>query len=45
MGEGFEQAPKKKKSSNAFKEAQKVVYADLKAGDYVVHKSYGIEVP
>lgn len=42
MGEGFEQAPKKKKSSNAFKEAQKVVYADLKAGDYVVHKSYGI---
>ncbi len=42
MGEGFEAEAKKKKSSNVFKEAQKVVYADLKFGDYVVHKSYGI---
>ncbi|MEF2619440.1 MAG: transcription-repair coupling factor [Clostridia bacterium] len=42
MSEGLEQVAKRKKSSNAFKEAQKVVYADLKPGDYVVHKSHGI---
>ena len=42
MSEGLEQVAKRKKSSNAFKEAQKVVYADLKQGDYVVHKSHGI---
>ena len=42
MSEGLEQVAKRKKSSNAFKEAQKVVYADLKLGDYVVHKSHGI---
>lgn len=42
MSEGLEQVAKRKKSSNVFKEAQKVVYADLKPGDYVVHKSHGI---
>ena len=35
---------KKKKTfaNQAFKEGEKVVFADLKVGDYVVHKNYGI---
>ena len=35
---------KKKKTfaNKAFKEGEKVVFADLKIGDYVVHKNYGI---
>ena len=33
---------KRKKQSAAFKEGEKVVFADLKIGDYVVHKQYGI---
>jgi len=33
---------KKRKMSTAFKEGKKVVFADLKVGDYVVHKSHGI---
>ena len=35
---------KKKKtfSSQAFRDGEKVVFADLKVGDYVVHKNYGI---
>ena len=33
---------KKKKVSNQFKNAEKVVFADLRIGDYVVHKSHGI---
>ena len=28
----------------AFKEGEKVVFADLKIGDYVVHKKYGIGI-
>ena len=35
---------RKKQYSSAFKEGEKVVYADLKIGDYVVHKNYGIGV-
>lgn len=35
---------RKKQYSSAFKEGEKVVYADLKVGDYVVHKNYGIGV-
>ena len=37
---------KKKKSfaNKAFKEGEKVVFADLKIGDYVVHKNYGIGI-
>ncbi len=35
---------RKKQHSSAFKEGEKVVYADLKIGDYVVHKNYGIGV-
>ena len=30
--------------SSAFKQGEKVVFADLKIGDYVVHKNYGIGV-
>ena len=28
----------------AYKEGEKVVFADLKVGDYVVHKNYGIGI-
>ena len=35
---------RKRQVSSAFKEGEKVVFADLKPGDYVVHKSYGIGV-
>ncbi len=37
---------KKKKTFNnqAFKEGEKVVFADLKVGDFVVHKNYGIGI-
>lgn len=37
---------KKKKTfaNQAFKEGEKVVFADLKIGDYVVHKNYGIGI-
>ena len=38
---------KKKKKSfahQAYKEGEKVVFADLKVGDYVVHKNYGIGI-
>ena len=33
---------KKKKTPSAFKQGEKVVFADLKVGDYVVHKNHGI---
>ena len=33
---------KRRLQSAAFKEGEKVVFADLKIGDYVVHKQYGI---
>ena len=33
---------KKKKATNSFKQGEKVVFADLRAGDYVVHKTQGI---
>ena len=31
-------------TSQAYKEGEKVVFADLKIGDYVVHKDYGIGI-
>ncbi len=40
--DAFEQEIKKKKASNTFKQAEKIVFADLKQGDYVVHRSHGI---
>ena len=41
-GEVFEQKAKRKKASNAFKEGEKIVFADLKEGDFIVHKTHGI---
>lgn len=35
---------KRRVSHEAFKEGEKVVFADLKVGDYVVHKKYGIGI-
>ena len=35
---------KRKVTHSAFKEGEKVVFADLKPGDYVVHKTYGIGI-
>ena len=35
---------RKKYKSTAFKDGEKVVFADLKVGDYVVHKNYGIGI-
>ena len=37
---------KKKKTfaNQAFKEGEKVVFADLKIGDFVVHKNYGVAI-
>ena len=35
---------RKYKVNTAFKEGEKVVFADLKIGDYVVHKKYGIGI-
>ena len=40
--EFFETKTKKKKTNNVFKQSEKVVYADLKIGDYVVHRIHGI---
>ncbi len=36
--------PKKIKHSDTFKQGEKVVFADLRAGDYVVHKTQGIGI-
>ena len=35
---------KRKYKSEEFKQGEKVVFADLKVGDYVVHKNYGIGI-
>ena len=35
---------RKRRASKIFKEGEKVVYSDLKVGDYVVHRTYGIGV-
>ena len=42
LAEAFEGDVKKKKSSPTFRQGEKIVFADLKAGDYVVHKTHGI---
>lgn len=42
MEASFEAQPKKKKLSNTFKQAEKIVFADLKPGDFVVHQTHGI---
>ena len=38
----FSSDKKRKKSSSAFKQGEKIVFADLKVGDYVVHRTNGI---
>lgn len=43
LSNSFEEAVKKKKYKNsAFKQGEKIVFADLKEGDFVVHKLHGI---
>ena len=43
MQDSFSQPVKKKRKQNAqFKEAEKIVFADLKPGDFVVHSTHGI---
>lgn len=44
-GEDFiNKQQKKRKSTDAFKQGEKVVFADLRAGDYIVHKTQGIGI-
>ena len=38
----FAPEKKRRKASSAFKQGEKVVFADLKVGDYVVHRTNGI---
>ena len=38
----FEIKKKKTRSSSTFKESEKIVFADLKEGDYIVHRIHGI---
>ncbi|MBP3708569.1 MAG: transcription-repair coupling factor [Clostridia bacterium] len=40
--EFFTTKTKKKRANKVFKQSEKVVFADLKIGDYVVHKIHGI---
>ena len=42
MEGSFEVQPKRKKMTNHFKQAEKIVFADLKQGDLVVHQTHGI---
>ena len=44
--EFFSQARRKKKiiENSTFKDSEKIVFADLKVGDYIVHKNYGIGI-
>lgn len=42
MEGSFEVQPKRKKLTNNFKQAEKIVFADLKPGDFVVHQTHGI---
>ena len=42
LEEIFETKPKRKRLPSAFKEGEAVVFADLKIGDYIVHRTHGI---
>ena len=42
--EFFAKTKKVKKVSDTFKSGEKVVFADLKVGDYIVHKNHGIGI-
>ena len=43
MAEALEGEVKKRRTSSTFRQGEKVVFADLKQGDYVVHRTQGIE--
>ncbi len=43
-GEIFASDKKRKKASNTFKQSEKIVFADLEIGDYVVHRTNGIGI-
>ncbi len=42
--EFFHKTKKYKKVSDTFKSGEKIVFADLKVGDYIVHKNHGIGI-
>jgi transcription-repair coupling factor (superfamily II helicase) len=42
LSDALEGEVKKKKSSPTFRQGEKIVFADLKPGDFVVHKTHGI---
>ena len=42
LSEIFEVKKKRKRVPSSFKEGETIVFADLKPGDYIVHKSHGI---
>lgn len=42
LEEAFKGETKKRKASSTFKQGEKIVFADLKQGDYVVHRTHGI---
>ena len=42
--EFFAKTKKPKRVSTTFKVAEKIVFADLKVGDYIVHKNHGIGI-
>ncbi len=42
LEEAFSTIKKRKTVSSAFKQGETVVFADLKIGDYIVHKTHGI---
>ena len=42
--EFFYKNVRRKKVSDTFKSAEKIVFADLKVGDYIVHKNHGIGI-
>lgn len=42
MADAFEIPVKKRRASSTFRQGEKIVFADLKPGDFVVHKTHGI---
>ncbi len=42
MAEALEGEVKKKRTSSTFRQGEKIVFADLKQGDFVVHRTQGI---
>ena len=42
--EFFYKKIKRRKSSDTFKTGEKIVFADLKVGDYIVHRNHGIGI-